>query len=101
MQLKLLRHAQHASAVSYGTPEVYEHHFNEGMAEVKSIGTLLFPWVNWEEDAKSAEYRKIWEDWFGIKVGSPEWEELEKRGEMLQKIFRRETGTRGRELIEA
>lgn len=98
LELKRLRQSLHGAAAAYGTAELYKHHFEQSVAEVKGIGELLFPWIDWESDEKSGDYQKVWEDWFGIKVGSPEWEEIERQGEVLHEIYKQGSG-RGKKLI--
>lgn len=88
----------HAAASSYGTPELFEHHFNNGVNEVKGVGEILFPWIDWQSDPKAAEYQKIWEEWFGIKAGSPEWEAIEKQGELMDELYRNQG--RGKKVID-
>ena len=98
LKLKTMRQALHSSAAAYGTAELYKHHFEQAVAEVKGIGELLFPWIDWETDEQTSNYQKVWEDWFGIKVGSPEWEEIERQGEVLHEIYKQGT-ERGKKLI--
>ena len=87
LKIKSLRQALHGSAAAYGDDDRYKHHFDHSVGEIKGIGELLFPWINWKDDPKVDEHRKIWEEWFGVKVGSPEWQEIERQGEMLQKLY--------------
>lgn len=87
--LRLARHAQTISAVSYGDPEIYKHYYDEGASELKQISKLLFPWLSWGDD-KGSEYKRMWEDWFGIKSGSEEWNKLERTGELIQKYLKQE-----------
>lgn len=100
LQLKSLRQRLHSAACAYGDVETYKHHFEHSAAEIKSIGELLFPWIDWETDPKSGEYRKMWEEWYGIQVGSPEWKELEKQGEVLHDLYTKGRNTRGQKVVE-
>lgn len=70
------------------------------MAEIKGVGELLFPWIDWKSDSKVDQYRKMWESWYGIKIGSPEWQELERQGEMLRELYKRGRGDR-KKVIDA
>lgn len=98
LELKRLRQHLHAAATARGDSEGYKHHFDHSLAEVKGIGELLFPWIDWETDPKGEQYKKIWEDWFGIEVGSPEWQELERQGEMLQELYQKDR-SRNRKVV--
>lgn len=101
VDLKRLRQGLHAAAAAFGDGETYKHHFDASVAEIKGIGELLFPWIDWKSDPKAAEYQKVWEEWYGIKVGSPEWEELEKQGEMLHELYKQGRSSRGKKVINA
>ena len=72
------------------------------MAEIKGIGELLFPWIDWESDSKANEYKQMWEDWYGVKVGGPEWEAMERQGEMLHEMYKQGKGKskRGKTVID-
>ena len=87
VRLKAMKHLQHAAAAAFGDGEMYKHHFDTSAAELKGVGELLFPWIDWKSDAKAGEYRELWESFFGIKVGSKEWEALEHRAKMLDKFY--------------
>lgn len=95
LELKRLRQLLHASACSRGDNEGYKHHFEHSVAEIKGIGELLFSWIDWTSDPKAEQYKKMWENWFGIEIGSPEWQELEQQGEMLQKLYKRNRDKNG------
>ena len=86
LKLKMMRHLQHASAAAYGDDNRYEHHFSEAAVELTTVGGLLFPWIDWKKTEKSDEYQQLWEQFYGIKVGSKEWEALERRGELMLKM---------------
>lgn len=87
LKIRMMRQALHAAASAYGSPETYKNHFEHSVAEIISIGELLFPWIDWKTGGKADEYKKLWEESYGIQVGSPEWEALEREGEMLGKMF--------------
>ena len=101
VEIKRLRQGLHASAAAAGDGETYKHHFDSSVSEIKGIGELLFPWIDWQSDPKAAQYQKMWEEWYGVKVGSPEWKELERQGEMLQELYKQGRSGRGKKLINA
>jgi hypothetical protein len=83
-QLKMLHHLTHCGGMARGTHEAYEHHFEKATEEVRGIGQLLFPYANWNQTEVDEKYKKLWEEWFGFKVGSKQWQEMEHRGELLR-----------------
>jgi hypothetical protein len=87
IRMHALRHSVHCGAISTAAGEAYKHHFDSAVEETRNIGAMLFPWANWGGggDGKESEYRKAWEEWFGVQVGGAEWEEMERRAEMMQK----------------
>ncbi len=87
LKLKTMKHLQHSAAAAYGDHELYKHHFDTSAAELKGVGELLFPWIDWKSDAKAGEYTKMWEEFYGIKIGSKEWEAIEHRAKMLDKFY--------------
>jgi hypothetical protein len=100
LKLKTLRQGLHAAACSYGDGELYKHHFEKSTVEIKGVGELLFPWIDWESDPKAEEYKKMWEEWYGVKVGSAKWEELEREGEVLYDLYKKGRNSRGKKVIE-
>jgi hypothetical protein len=91
-QLKTLRHAMHCGGIARGTAEAYAHHFEKASEELQAIGKLMFPYANWGMTEADSKYKSMWENWFGIKIGSKEWQEMEARGELMRQWLRnRET----------
>jgi len=88
VQLKLLRHALHCGGVARDSQEAYEYHFEQAKEELRGVGKLLFPYANWDAPEGDSKYKSLWEDWFGVKVGSREWQEMEHRGELMRQWLR-------------
>lgn len=88
-----MRHLQHATAAAYGDDTRYEHHFKEAGEELTMTVKMLFPWIVWAQESKVDDYQKAWEEFFGIKVGSPEWVALEKRGKLIGEINKQKRKT--------
>jgi hypothetical protein len=86
IKLKSLRHNLHAAATSAGG-ERYNHHFDHATAECKGISELLFPWVTHGDDDNRNEYVKMWEDRFGVKMGSKEWDKLVNKYDKISELY--------------
>jgi len=80
------RQAQHIGAAGAGG-EYYTHHFEHALAELKGIGELLFPWIDSEDEESYPREIKMWEDTFGIKMGSPEWDKLVEKYEKIADLY--------------
>lgn len=87
LRLKSLRHAQHAAGAGAGG-ELYQHHFDRACAEFKGLSELLFPWVDFSTDEKTSQHVKMWEETFGIKMGSPEWDKLVKKYDRIAELYK-------------
>lgn len=87
VRIKTLRHAQHAAAISSGG-DAYEHHHDHADAEFQGISDLLFPWIQKKvSDTNVDKYTKMWEDAFGIKVGSKEWDAIVKKYDKISDLY--------------
>lgn len=80
-------HILHSGAVSAGASgEVYQHHFKQATDQIRSMGRLLLPWVDWDDKDNFDSWKSKWEKEFGIKVGSKEWDDLVARYDKMNKI---------------
>jgi len=86
--LQQTRHLQHSAAAAVGG-EAYKEHFNRAVEEHIGIGRTLFPWVAWDaaNGPADADYVQMWEDYFGVKVGSDAWKKLEADGHKLREMY--------------
>ena len=87
IRLKSLRHSQHTAASGSGG-EVYKHHFDSASAEFKGLSELIFPWIDFQKDEKTSQYTKMWEETFGIKMGSPEWQKLVEKYDRISELYK-------------
>jgi len=76
------------SGVSGAGSSYYEHHFDKAAETLSDMFNTLCPWVEKEEKGNNREGQysssvAAWEEEFGIKVGSDEWNELERNNQQL------------------
>lgn len=77
-----LTHAQNSAAAA-GGGKLYEHHFDRALDDIKKIREYLFPWLETEKDEKVNQHVQAWEQAFGIKMGSVEWNNMVERYERI------------------
>lgn len=86
LKVKELRHLQHSAAI----PASYQHHFEAADELFHDLEKMLMPWVERDEDGMPLDEQESrlseWEHEIGIKVGSPEWDELIRQQELYNKM---------------
>ena len=86
-QLYSLRMNMHIGAMA-GIPgtDSYDHHYEEAYKSTLTLSSVLLPWLNWAEKESSVESQvEEWEQSYGIKKNSPEWDAMLKRFALWQK----------------